>query len=175
MDPITLDVTEQEIAESLAKRRYNAARKAGVENAKIGPQSNWNTDLEGIASEFAFCKLFNLFPDLTVGARKGGHDCMMYSYKVDVKATKYKTGRLLARTSKKNEDADIYALMIGEFPTYKFVGWAWNRDLLKSDNIINLGHGDGFALSQADLNSPSVLSYHTKNFVPNLNYGGATK
>ena len=157
MDPITLDKTEQEIAESLAKRRYNAARNAGVQNAKIGPQSNWQTDLEGIGSEFAFCKLFNLFPDLTVGARKGGHDCTMFTHKVDVKATKYKTGRLLARTSKTMEDADLYALMIGEFPRYAFVGWAWNHELLRDENIMDLGHGEGFALSQEQLWSSDEL------------------
>ncbi len=151
MEPITLDKTEQDIATSLAKRRYNAARNAGVSNAKIGPQSNWKTDLEGVGSEMAFCKLFNLFPDLTVGARKGGHDCELNNYKIDVKSTKYKNGRLLARTSKTLEDADIYALMVGEFPTYKFVGWSWNTDLLKKENVINLGHGDGYGLTQDKL------------------------
>jgi len=171
---VTLDKTEQDIAESLAKRRYNAARKAGVTNAKIGPQSNHLTDLEGIGSEFAFCKLLNLFPDLTVGARKGGHDCMMFSHKVDVKATKYKTGRLLARTSKAMEDSDLYALMIGEFPTYTFAGWAWNHELLKEENIIDLGHGKGFALSQDQLNSSANLVNLIKEFVPNLDYGTAS-
>jgi len=164
---VTLDKTEQEIAESLAKRRYNAARKAGVTNAKIGPQSNHLTDLEGIGSEFAFCKLFNLFPDLTVGARKGGHDCLITDdyFRVDVKATKYKTGRLLARTSKTMEDADLYALMIGEFPTYSFVGWAWNYQLLKEENIMNLGHGNGYALTQEELNPSHQILDDLKNHV----------
>jgi hypothetical protein len=154
---ITLDATEQAIAEGLARRRFNAARKAGVANAKIGPQSNHLTDLEGIGSEFAFCKLFNLFPDLTVGARKGGHDCLLDSFKVDVKSTKYKSGKLLARTSKTLDDADIYALMIGEFPTYEFVGWSLNKELLKQENIINLGHGEGYGLTQNNLKRPGSL------------------
>ena len=167
MDPVTLDKTEQDIAEALAKRRYNAARQAGVSNAKIGPQSNWKTDLEGIGSEFAFCKLFNLFPDLTVGARKGGHDCVLLDYKVDVKSTKYKTGRLLARKTKSLEDADIYALMIGEFPTYRFVGWAWGQELLREENIIDLGHGEGFALGQENLNSINRIIEATKRWESN--------
>ena len=96
---------------------------------------------------------------------------MMFSHKVDVKATKYKTGRLLARTSKAMEDSDLYALMIGEFPTYTFVGWAWNHELLKEENIIDLGHGEGFALSQDQLNSSASLVNLVKGFVPNLNYG----
>ena len=149
MDPITLDKTEREIAESLAKRRHFAARNSGVKNSKIGPQSNWQTDLEGVGSEFAFCKIFNTFPDLTVGARKGGHDCVLNKQKVDVKSTKYKTGRLLAKKSKTLGDADVYVLMIGEFPTYRFIGWAWNHELLKEENLIDLGHGEGFALAQA--------------------------
>jgi hypothetical protein len=156
---VTLDKTEQELATWLAKKRYETARSHNVKNAKIGPQSNHLTDLEGIASELAFCKIVNVFPDLTVGPRKGGYDCLITNQdlKADVKATKYKTGRLLARTSKSMDDSDVYVLMIGEFPTYSFVGWAWNHELLLKENIINLGHGDGYALTQELLHPPRSI------------------
>jgi hypothetical protein len=38
-----------------------------------------------------------------------------------------------------------------EAPSLDFVGWAWQEDLIKAENIINLGHGEGYALDQDKL------------------------
>ena len=61
---VTLNDAEQRLARYLARQRYESNRNQGVTNNRVGPQSDEVTDLEGIAAEIAFCKLFNVYPDL---------------------------------------------------------------------------------------------------------------
>lgn len=153
---ITLDPTEQLICKAIARRRYENARNMNVKNSKMGGQSNEETDLEGISSEMAFCKLFNIFPDLTVQVRSStegtddGDATLRDGRTVDVKSTKYTTGRLLAVRWKKPK-IDLFALMIGKFPTYTFKGFMKSEELIKPERIGNLGHGDGYIAEQYEL------------------------
>ena len=77
---IELTLTEQKIAEFIAKARYNNARKKDIPNNKKGPQSNYSTDLEGFASELAAAKLLNLYPDLQID-KVPNHDLIYYNLK----------------------------------------------------------------------------------------------
>ena len=54
---VRLGETEQKVCEYVAKERYNNARRKGITDNKKGPQSNYDTDLEGVASEMAAAKL----------------------------------------------------------------------------------------------------------------------
>ena len=155
MTEITLNDAEQRLAKYVAKHRYRNARSRNKVDAKIGPQSNWETDLEGIAGEIAFCKHMNVYPDLdtdleTLPDVDAWHVLLD---RVDVKTTAYHTGRLLAVLSKKGHATDTYALMIGKFPTYRFVGFASASELFKDENIKDLGRGNGYAMDQDQLRS----------------------
>ncbi len=152
---ITLNELEIAIAKHLAKSRYEHARSNGIVDRKMGDQSNWETDLEGVASEIAFCKMSNLYPDLNIGLDRD-YDCVYNGKKVDVKATKYKTGKLLATLKKKDSDIDIFVLLIGECPKYKFVGWATKEELISEENIGNLGKGRGYILEQRRLHTNDI-------------------
>tara|TARA_R110000803_G_scaffold30935_2_gene69403 strand:+ start:155 stop:622 length:468 start_codon:yes stop_codon:yes gene_type:complete len=152
---ITLNDAEQALARHLAKSRYDNARSTGKPDQKMGGQSCEETDLEGIAGELVVCKRLNLYPDTDT-------DLIIYpkydllthkGTKVDVKTTKYSSGRLLATMKKKVEDCDVYVLVVGEFPNYRIVGWAKSEELILKENIINLGHGEGYALNQSQLRS----------------------
>jgi hypothetical protein len=149
---VTLNEAEQKLAQYLAKKRYLSQRANGVANMKMGPQSNEETDLEGISGEIAFCKLFNCYPDLT--GEPGPYDTWMKDAgSVDVKTTHYERGRLLAVKHKDETPLpDIYALMIGKFPEYRFAGWAWAFDLIDPDRLTDLGHGPTYCLEQNELN-----------------------
>jgi len=152
MEQISLNQAEIKICEWLAKNRYSSNRTSGVANKKIGPQSNWKTDLNGVGAEFAFCKLINVYPDFSVEPRKGGYDCLTFGgYRIDVKTTVYKSGRLLTKIGTPIEDADYYVLMVGNFPKYTFSGSCSSKDLIDDSNIINLGHGEGYGLGQDQL------------------------
>ncbi len=154
---ITLTEHEQRIAKFLAKERYDVNRENNVHDAKKGEQSNEFVDLEGIAGEMAFCKLFNVYPDLEIKVttqETDAGDCVLNGHKVDVKTTSYETGRLICATWK-NDDVDVYALMVGQFPTYSFRGMANASYLKQESNITDLGRGKVYALEQSKLKYPN--------------------
>lgn len=150
---ITLNDMEQRICKKIASERYSINRKNGIIDRKKGDQSNEFTDLEGFSGEFAFCKLFNIFPDFYVKVtdqKTDTGDCTFKGKSIDVKTTKYPNGRLICAMWK-NENVDLYALMVGEFPTYKYCGFVKAKDLKVEENIINLGRGNVYALTQGEL------------------------
>lgn len=150
---VVLNDAEQKLAKYLAKSRYFNARNNGKPDLKMGSQSNWETDLEGIAGEIAACRYFNVYPDTDIDltvlpefdfiSHKGS--------KVDVKTTKHLNGRLLATKKKLGTDCDAYVLVVGEFPEYRIVGWATSDELFQDKNLIDLGYGEGYALTQDKL------------------------
>lgn len=150
MKSIILNDIEQKIVQYIARSRFEVNRKNGVKNSRKGKQSDHSTDLDGFGGEFAFCKLFNLYPDLEVkvtSQETDSGDCILKGKKIDIKTTKYKTGKLIC-TLWKNDEIDYYALMVGEFPSYEFKGFAKASDVKKEENIINLGRGKLYAVEQ---------------------------
>ena len=122
---------------------------------KKGPQSNEQTDLEGIASEIAAAKAVNVYPDLETDlddlpdidllSRKG--------YSIDVKATTYPNGKLITALWKKDKSCQFYMLVIGKFPKYRIAGIMSADELMRDQRIKNLGHGDTYAAEQTELQS----------------------
>lgn len=152
---IVLNDTEQRLAKYLAKKRFEHNRKSHTTNARIGPQSDEETDLEGIGAEIAYCKLMNVFPDTNIDERPA-NDCILKNGKtVDVKTTKYKNGHLIAvcKKAKMEEQPDIYALMVGVFPKYRFAGMMDSKELLKEERLKDLGYGPTFAAKQQELHT----------------------
>jgi len=150
---ITLSENEQRLAKFIARSRYENARSNNVKDMKMGSQSNEETDLEGFGAELAYCKLMNLFPDLETGDSLPNFDCVSrLGVTIDVKATKRKSGHLLATLKKKNNPPDKYVLIVGEFPSYKIVGEVSADEFLQDSNIKDLGRGRGYALTQMELN-----------------------
>jgi len=77
-----------------------------------------------------------------------GWDIKYNGEKVDVKTTRYKNGRLLAKLNARKDEVDIYLLVVGTFPEYTVIGYAKKNELLDEKNIIDLGHGEGYGLTQ---------------------------
>jgi hypothetical protein len=147
---IQLNEAEQKLARYLAKNRYEQARKLGVENKKMGPQSNEMTDLQGIGAEIAFCKMHNIYPDMNVGSTPLEDATLRDGTTVDVKSTVYKNGRLIVAMWK-NPAIDCYALMVGTFPNYRYAGMMSSKEMMQESRILDLGHGPVYAASQGDL------------------------
>jgi hypothetical protein len=147
---ITLNEVEIRLAKFVARKRYELARKNGRPNLRLGGQSDAETDLNGAAGEIAFCKAMNIYPNLITG-EIDEYDADIPYGTVDVKTTKYRNGRLLAVRSKKMRQADLYALITGEIPHFRFVGMATGSELFKDENIKDLGHGSGYVLDQSEL------------------------
>jgi hypothetical protein len=147
---VELTNVEQRLARFLAKARHDNARSQGVKNSKMGDQSDEETDLEGVAAEIAFCRLFNVYPDLQLDIRPV-EDCVLSNGRsVDVKSTTYTNGRLLVVRWKK-PDVDLFALMVGQFPKYRYVGSMSAEELLREHRLKDLGHGEGYMADQKEL------------------------
>ena len=137
---VELNSAEQKLAQYLAKARYKNARDHSKPDMKKGPQSNEQTDLEGIASEIAAAKAINVYPDLETDlndlpeidilSKKG--------YSIDVKATTYSNGKLITALWKKDKSCQFYMLVIGKFPKYRISGIMSANELMQDHRIKNL-------------------------------------
>lgn len=151
MHAVTLDVGEMTVAQMLASMRFAVNRANGVQNARVGPQSFYQMEMDGIVAELAFCKWRNVCPDMTIVPRSGGADCVVDGKTIDVKATRRQDGKLLCVTGKAVPNAEIYVLAIVNDNAVSFPGWAFADELMKPENITNLGHGPTYALDQSQL------------------------
>jgi len=145
---IKLDKHELDLCEYIGKQRSNIARSNNVFDAKIGTQDGVDADIQGFKAEFAFAKYINVFPDFGLSPRSGSYDGVTpKGFRYDIKSTKHKNGNLLS-TLKVNNDIDVYILAYVDEDLVEFIGWAYKCDLIKEENIKDLGHGKGYFLSR---------------------------
>ena len=106
-----------------------------------------------VIAEYCVAKALNLCPDLTVSIRKGGSDLVNYFKRtIDVKSTRYQSGKLLATLKKEDHPCDMYVLAIVNDKGAKIAGWTTKEELFKDENIDDLGHGKGYVMTQDQLN-----------------------
>jgi hypothetical protein len=148
----TVELTDAEmlVVKMLGGMRSIVGRAAGVEDKKVASLSGLTIDEDGMVAEYAFCKRYNIFPDIVPGPRSGSYDCLYNGKRVDIKSTRYKDGRLLA-TLKDNPDVDVYVLGIVDSNTVTFPGYATKPQLCREENKTDLGRGVGYALTQDKL------------------------
>jgi len=147
---VTLTDDDRNICRLLGNMRTLVARGNNVKDAKMGNLSGAVIDEDGVIAEYAFCKYFNIFFDPSVYPRSGSVDCTYKGQRIDIKSTRNQGGRLLS-TLKKNDEVDVYVLAIIDGYNVIFPGWAYAKDLHHDDNICDLGHGKGYALTQDQL------------------------
>ena len=144
---IILNSAEQIVCKQLALMRYEIARAVGRKDQQIGKQPSWQTDEDGIGGEIAASRLLNVYPSLILKP-DAGWDVIYRGKKIDIKTTRYKNGRLLAKLNARDDEVDAYLLVTGTFPEYNVIGYASKDSLLSPKNTIDLGHGEGYGLSQ---------------------------
>ena len=147
---ITLNSAEQIVCKQLDLMRYEIARAVDRKDQQIGNQPSWQTDEDGIGGEIAASRLLNVYPSLVLKP-DAGWDVMYRGKRIDIKTTRYKSGRLLAKLNARDDEVDVYLLVTGTFPEYDVVGYALKDSLLSPKNVIDLGHGRGYGLSQDKL------------------------
>lgn len=152
MSRVNLTEAELLVCRLLGVMRRSAAMN-NVTDQKVGKKDTWEMDVDGVVGEFCAAKRLNVFPDLTVGIRSGGHDLISKTKQtVDVKSTRVKDGHLLATLDKADKSCDIYVLVIVDDFGGDVVGWTSKEELFLEENIKKLGHGPGYALPQERLN-----------------------
>ncbi len=145
---ITLDNYEQEIVRGIALARHKNNIDRGSRDYKMGNGDDLLINIEGTGGEFAFCKLKNIYPDMTID-HPIPYDCYINGHGyIDVKTTKKPFGMLLVGTWKSRAIPDYYALMVGEFPNYEFKGFFPGAEVFKRENLVDLGHGQTYGIEQ---------------------------
>jgi hypothetical protein len=157
---ITLNKGEQITAKIIAKLRQKEDWQYGLKDQRVTNKlDSFTICLEGVGAEIAFCKLFNLYPDLSTTPHSGGADCLShYGELIDVKSTQNSENPYLnVKITKKLEDADLYVLLIGKFPTYSIAGQLSSLEVIDLKNKIDYGYGLGKECYSIPLASLSPL------------------
>lgn len=143
---IILTAEEQSLARFIAKKRTDANKQAKTHH-NWGEVDPYEIDLIGFGAELAFASVANVYPDLTTEVRKGTPDFIFgRGYKGDVKWTGMVNPHLLVKKEKKAVDpADLYVLMIGDYPIYELIGFALGEQVFNS-RITNYGFGDNYTV-----------------------------
>ena len=148
---VILDKQEIELCNYVGKLRSHIARNNNIKDAKIGNHNGVDADIQGFKAEYAFAKKNNLFPDFGLSPRSGSYDGITKNNtRYDIKSTHHKKGNLLS-TLKINKDIDVYILAYVNENIIEFVGWANKEELIREENIKDLGHGKGYFLSREKL------------------------
>lgn len=159
---------ELEMIKNMAKEMDSQDREHYKNQLKADKcQTAYETWVNGFGGEFAFCKMANIpfnsttenrietyfTPDFTLPDKKTG----------DVKATKYKSGKLLLRKGSEKKIVDLFILMTGAQiingeTWYQFKGWATYQELVRPENLIELLPGcPSYALTQDKLHKILIL------------------
>lgn len=152
---VKLEAGEIEVAQIIGKARTRANREKGIFNRLRVNSDPIQVEIDGLGAELAYCKAFNLWPDLTVSVRSGGADAVHANRSVDIKHTAWVKGWLLVTPDKVEKGTDIYALVTGTLPNYTVVGYATAGEIFRDDNKVDLGHGMSYGIPQERLHDYS--------------------
>ena len=96
-----------------------------------------NTDKESFGAEVAYCKHHKIKPDTRIASFEYYDAVLPDGTTVNVKSTKNPKGNLIVPLSENEKDRlpDIYALMIGEFPIYYYMGWIEQGTIIDDKRI----------------------------------------
>ena len=141
---INLNENELELAKTIAIARNVSNRKEGViDNIQDKKRTSIQIDIDGIEAELAFFKLINKYPvsllDTSNKSKSNGTDfgdVFIDNLSIDVKSTRYKTGKLIQSGAKTlKSKIDIYCLVIKEGEnTFNMKGFYPSSLLLHEDN-----------------------------------------
>tara|TARA_R110002096_G_scaffold397090_2_gene593033 strand:- start:501 stop:980 length:480 start_codon:yes stop_codon:yes gene_type:complete len=145
---MTLNTVEQSLATLAGMHRMLQNIQNGTNYSK---KRNISYDINGAGGEIAVAKYFKVYPDLSTGPHRRGHDLTVNEHTIDVKATTYNPGYLQCKTYKQVADADWYILVHANFPEFRILGGAPAEELLQDHNIKDMGYGPVYHLEQSQL------------------------
>ncbi len=157
---ITFTEREMELLRVLAKGRHFLKDQAKPNRRDfIWGNSNERRDLIGVMGEYAVSKALKIPMDMSCGLEgDGGTDLMMDDYNLDVKTTKYKTGRLVFNLNDELK-ADVYILCwaMEEAAEVILQGYIRKQSMAAVMVKQNLGHGMRNVIDQRHLKPISLL------------------
>lgn len=143
---VILNDAEIQLAHLIADSRYAKNRKEGVfDNKQDKKRTSIEIDRDGVESELAFFKLIGKYPepifDISIKSKEKGTDdgdALIDNMAIDIKSTRYKTGRLVqsgSLTKLSVPSVDLFCLMIKEGEnSYRLKGFYPAKMLLREEN-----------------------------------------
>lgn len=120
MIEVTLNETEIKMARDLAFSRAIQNRQTNVTDISYAKKPGIFLDYQGTSGEIAYCSLMNLYPDTRFNyppGRRPKADCITPAgCRIDVKTHQNMNSPLKVTTTKKPDDVDVYALVLGTSP-----------------------------------------------------------
>ncbi len=154
----SLTKCECETATYIAKRRVAFDRKdPNWEITPYGPEDlrDWP---DNYGAEIAYCKMFNLFPDLGWEERLV-YDCISArSNTIDVKNTAQRYNMYFIKAKKWDTIPDFFAFMISKLPSYEFRGFIEGKEAITKERYIGI---DSPMYKQLHLKHPVYVVYET--------------
>ena len=153
----TLTPFERDTVKRLAHAIEADKQRKGGKRAekKMGGQSSLAGNVVGFGGELAFCRLFNVCPDLDVRAQAGTFDATLPNgMRIDVKTTMPDNPNLVVIPSKAKGECDAYVLMECSATVkgrFTYVGFALAADVLGRGRRADLGHGETIIIERANL------------------------
>jgi len=138
---IKLSTEDQEAVIDFVKRLkadFKEGKKRGlkVDDSRTRDQ----TTISGTGAEVGYCRLIGAKPDLTIHQKTSYVDLVYQGQNIDVKQTEHEFGRLIIDDNYPYDtNVDICVLMIGNFPTYEYRGWAFKDEIYLPENREYLG------------------------------------
>lgn len=137
---VTLTTFEQ----AVVKRKVQLIEEAGCIAPRVD-QSKPNDRLNGFGAEFAFCRIWHCYPDLEIKDKPAdiSHiDTTVRGWKCDIKNITEDHHRLICKASyAERAEVEIYTLMLGVFPTYEYIGFALQEELVRECNLKSISDG----------------------------------
>lgn len=137
---VNLSPEECEIIRFLGEARRKQNRSAGVTDRLVAKENPLQRDIEGIGAEFAFAKVYNLYPPTDVHPRSGTADFIVKGKTIDVKQSDYDDARLIVPPYKLEDSkvCDSYVLVTGKLPVYILRGFAKKHQICNPKNLLTL-------------------------------------
>jgi hypothetical protein len=149
-----------ELLRVLAKGRHFLKHQANPNRYKKQWGNDQQTaDMLGVMGEYAVSKALKIPMDMSCGLEgDGGTDLMMGEYNIDVKTTKYKTGRLVFNLNDELK-ADIYILCYAMEEAAEVILQGYIRKQSIAEVMVqqNLGYGLRNVIEQRHLKPISLL------------------
>ena len=127
--------------------------------------SQHEADVLGVKGEYAVSKALKIPFDMSIGLEGDGGTTDMYlgEWRIQVKSTKYKNGRLVFN-SLEEVDALIFVFVVIESKCATISGYIARNKALKKIYKKDLGHGIRFCIDQKELKPISdLLFYHLEH------------
>lgn len=132
---VIINEAEQKLVTYVSRKRYETNRATGATATIYNDTSAIENEMDSFGAEVAYCKLHNCYPDLATDHRPPFDATLPNGKTVDVKQTKYTTGKLLVKLIARAKLPDLYALMIGKFPKYKLAGHIEAKTIITPERI----------------------------------------